>query len=82
LRYFGVAAGHWAWALFANCLGAPPGVITPMFPLVNVPVLFAFWRRCYPACAASWSAVRAVRAMMVRAGLALPWVGSTLPSVM
>src|SRR6266699_2068911 len=30
----------------------------------------------------SWSAARAATAMMVRAGLALPWVGSTLPSVM
>src|SRR2546429_5121033 len=29
-----------------------------------------------------WSAARAARAMMVRAGLAEPWVGSTLPSVM
>ena len=32
--------------------------------------------------AASWSAARAATAMMVRAGLAAPWVGSTLPSVM
>ena len=28
------------------------------------------------------SAARAATAMMVRAGFALPWVGSTLPSVM
>src|SRR6202040_2952810 len=33
-----------------------------------------------PAC--SRPAARAATAMMVRAGLALPWVGSTLPSVM
>ena len=32
--------------------------------------------------AASWSAARAATAMMVSAGLAAPWVGSTLPSVM
>lgn len=32
--------------------------------------------------AASWPAARAATAMMVRAGLAAPWVGSTLPSVM
>jgi hypothetical protein len=32
--------------------------------------------------AARWPAARAARAMMVSAGLAAPWVGSTLPSVM
>src|SRR6185369_15588644 len=31
---------------------------------------------------ASWPAARAATAMMVSAGLAAPWVGSTLPSVM
>jgi hypothetical protein len=36
----GIAAGHWAWALFAGSLGLPPGAITPMFPLlIIVPVL-------------------------------------------
>ena len=46
----GVATGHWAWALFADSLGVPPGAITPMFPLlVIVPVLIltanaiAYW---------------------------------------
>ncbi len=33
----GVAAGHWAWGLFARNLGISPGAITPM-PLITLMV--------------------------------------------
>jgi hypothetical protein len=46
----GVAAGHWAWALFADSLGLSPGAITPVsLLLVIVPAVIvagnaiAFW---------------------------------------
>ena len=40
-------------------------------------------RECHPVrdSVMRWSAQRAARAMIVNAGLAEPWVGSTLPSV-
>jgi predicted lysophospholipase L1 biosynthesis ABC-type transport system permease subunit len=46
----GIAAGHWAWALFADALGVAPGAITPApVVLVIVPAVLvaanmvAFW---------------------------------------
>lgn len=30
----GVAAGHWAWALFAGSVGVPAGPVTPMMPVL------------------------------------------------
>jgi hypothetical protein len=34
----GVAAGHWAWELFAGNVGLSPGAITPMELLWMIPV--------------------------------------------
>ncbi len=33
----GIAAGHWAWSLFADNLGISPGAITPAYLLAIVP---------------------------------------------
>jgi hypothetical protein len=45
----GIAAGHWAWSLFADNLGISPGTITPVYLLAIVPAVIvaanaiAFW---------------------------------------
>ena len=45
----GIAAGHWAWSLFADNLGISPGTITPVYLLAIAPLLIvtanaiAFW---------------------------------------
>jgi predicted lysophospholipase L1 biosynthesis ABC-type transport system permease subunit len=45
----GIAAGHWAWSLFADNLGISPGAITPVSLLAIAPLVIvaanaiAFW---------------------------------------
>ena len=37
----GIAAGHWAWSLFADNLGISPAAITPTYLLAIVPLAIA-----------------------------------------
>ena len=62
----GVAVGRWAWALFSNGLGVPPGALIPVpFVLLMIPaaLLAANAVACWPArAAARLSPARVLRA--------------------
>jgi FtsX-like permease family len=62
----GIAVGRWAWALFSNGLGVPPGALIPVpFVLLMIPaaLLAANAVACWPArAAARLSPARVLRA--------------------
>ena len=75
----GVAAGHWAWALFAGNLGLSPGAITPV-PLIMLMIPAAIIAANAIAFPSGRRSTRLSTTRVLRAELPATWPGTGVVS--